>query len=478
MPANNQPDFSSLKACIDDSRDALLDARKGPDDPTDYQVLVARLEAGRSNLPPLYLNKALEPFLAYLREIGEAAFKEALDALDEDEDRESIGAKIMDGAQAILQHAENPKTATNAFQEVVSDLYDGFLSEEDRRGVSAPDVAQSAPLVKWGDAKSFPYTLTSRTTSVVRLQVGIVSLAPSHQRAGLMGWAALGHETAGHEILTADDGLAAELANKVDAALAGHGAVAQYWRRKLAETASDVMGVLNMGPAAAIGLIAYFRGANDADGKGAVLSNIGTNAEGHPTDIMRGYIAAETVRLLNFSNRQSWAQAIENEVDADVIATGGTITMGSSTVDQVEAQEVARIIANTIAKSKLDALDRHSLIDIQDWDDEDEQIAIALGKPLTDGTPADQAVAIGFYAAHVVAAAVTQALCARSNLPAIFQNMKAVLVEMHDKNPSWGPLLVEYPGTLAPEQVFSTRLRDGIRLARQKKKSKKKKRAK
>ena len=38
----------------------------------------------------------------------------------------------------------------DGFQEVISDLYDGFLSAEDRRGVKEPDFETIPPLVKPG----------------------------------------------------------------------------------------------------------------------------------------------------------------------------------------------------------------------------------------------------------------------------------------------------------------------------------------
>ena len=48
--------------------------------------------------------------------------------------------------------------ATAALQEVVSDLYAGFLSAEDRRGVKPPDHGVLPPLVLWGSAEAGPYT--------------------------------------------------------------------------------------------------------------------------------------------------------------------------------------------------------------------------------------------------------------------------------------------------------------------------------
>src|SRR5205814_526688 len=73
--------------------------------------------------------------------------------------RERAAGLMLDIAQAILQNGEDYQSAaTDAFQEVVSDLYDGFLSAEDRRGINPPDNAVIPPLVKWANPDLGPYT--------------------------------------------------------------------------------------------------------------------------------------------------------------------------------------------------------------------------------------------------------------------------------------------------------------------------------
>jgi hypothetical protein len=54
---------------------------------------------------------------------------------------------MSDIAQAILQNGERYQDiATDGFQEVISDLYDGFLSEEDRWSIKKPDYETIPPL--------------------------------------------------------------------------------------------------------------------------------------------------------------------------------------------------------------------------------------------------------------------------------------------------------------------------------------------
>ncbi|MCM3465812.1 hypothetical protein M3660_23100, partial [Bacillus licheniformis] len=137
------------------------------------------------------------------------------------------------------------------------------------------------------------------------------------------------------------------------------------------ETASDVLGILNMGPAAGIGLIGYFRGLNGAWNGTPTLRNTGPEYDSHPADILRGYLAAETVRLLQFDQAEAWAEAISAETDKDLT----TIQLGRQTVDAKTARKSAAVVAQAITESRLNSLEQHSLGQIQNWHNEDERIA-------------------------------------------------------------------------------------------------------
>lgn len=256
---SHKPDIANLANCIEDSRRSFLDGDTGPIDPTDYNLLRGRLEASRDKLPPLYREAVFKPFVRELNDLGASRFTSIL---LRDPTKEGEAGLLLDIAHAILQNGEGYQArATDAFQELVSDLYDGFLSAEDRRGVKPPDLGVIPPLVKWGRPDFGPYTWPVDATSSFGVQAAIVNLPPANARLGIMAWAALGHETAGHDILNADTGLKAELTQAVRQALEqanmGHG-LPEYWSSRIDETASDVLGILNMGPAAGIGLLAIF----------------------------------------------------------------------------------------------------------------------------------------------------------------------------------------------------------------------------
>ena len=111
-------------------------------------------QAAQRYLPLVYRHQFAEPFLATLGALG----AEDLRALQERPCCADVLRPLYDIAQAILQRQDPAWMGpTCAFQEVISDLYDGFLSAEDRRGVKPPDRAVIAPLApKWGAAGAIP----------------------------------------------------------------------------------------------------------------------------------------------------------------------------------------------------------------------------------------------------------------------------------------------------------------------------------
>jgi hypothetical protein len=395
----NTPDLSNLLRAVDDMAAAARKTDPGPPDPSSYTVLHTRLSAARLRLPPLYRDSVFDAFVATLEWLGERGFDQVL-ARDPDQVREA--RLLFDIAQAILQQADDYlQKPTDGYQEVISDLYDGFLSAEDRRGVKPPDRSVIAPLVKWGEPASGPYTWPVDATASFGLKTGIVSMPPGAAQRGLLAWAALGHETAGHDIMGADTGLAAEMRQAVHAALlrAKLGAdMATYWSDRIDETASDVMGILNMGPVAAVGLVGLLRAF-----VGGKLRNEGPATDPHPADIVRGYLGAEVVRLLNFADHGAWANAISRETDRDL----SDIVLAEEEISRAVARKAAATVAATLVNGKLAALEDHALGEIQNWADRDEAIVAAINR---DTIPADA------YAAHAVAAGVVATLSAGGNV--------------------------------------------------------------
>jgi hypothetical protein len=438
------PDLSNLSACVNDSRDAWRDNDPGPQDPVEYDRLCARLIPCKEAFPLSYCAVAFDPFSQALKQMGRTAFDTIL---RKDPKRERLAGLLFDIAQTILQRGEGYNTRqTDAFQEVISDLYDGFLSAEDRHHIKKPDYEVIPPLVKWGNPGSGPYTWPVGATRSFGLETATVNLPPSHGKKCLFGWAALGHETGGHDILGADKGLEDELAQQVGSGVKekklGQG-LAEYWMQRIGETASDILGILNIGPAAALGMIGYFRGWNDAFGNGTKLSNEDDGT--HPCDIIRGYLAASAIRLLTFDGAAQWADCIEAEVRKD---TPASITLAETNTSFLVARRSAAVAAAVLINGKMDCLEGHALGEIQNWHNEDEKIVVQLQEILTKNDPLPEEFASGMYAAHVVAAATVAGAKKNANVTMIFDRMLTVLQTMHKANPAWSQTTVVHPGDL------------------------------
>ncbi|HEV7736922.1 MAG TPA: hypothetical protein VGO47_06060, partial [Chlamydiales bacterium] len=375
-------DFSNLSNCVADVQQNTARPNDYPSLFTNnYQSLMMTLQAQsvRSSFPALYQQSMLDPFINYLYGLGAANFQQIFFSPQPTPQNAFLKEIIPDITEAILQNGSmTAQSATNAFQEMISDLYDGFLSDESRVSretgmpIKPPDKGMIAPLVKWGNPQNGPYTWPIDAASAVRVGAGVVSLPPNNRLGGLLAWTTLPHETAGHDILHADTGLLTELGNLVYSAimtnLNNNSFLANYWKQCIDETASDVCGHLNGGPAIGIGLVGYFRGL-----MGGSLRNGGPlpPADTHPIDILRGYIAARVVSQMSFAGAQMWADAIRAEVTKDLKMIYLIVpqTRQQIPLDQQTAIRSAEIVADTIMKSKLNALEGHSLSEIQNWTD-------------------------------------------------------------------------------------------------------------
>lgn len=444
-------DISNLKSCTEEIRIAALNSDPGPSDPTDFSDLISRLDAATPKMPPLYRTAVVDPFKNKLEEIGDRKFT---DILLRDPEREGLGGLMMDIAHSVLQNGEAYQPlATDGFQEVISDLYDGLLSAEDRHDAKPPDQEVIPPLVKWGSPDFGPYTWPVDATSSFNVGCGIVNLPPSNAAQGLLAWTALAHETAGHDIIHANDGLEEELQDAVHAALSHSSRtapLADYWATRIDESASDVFGILNMGPSVGVGLIGYFRGLNAAYTGTANLRNDGPAGDPHPADILRGFLAAATIELLSFRGASTWAKAVERETRQDL--TG--ITLEDREVSTEDAIASAGIVAKALTHTRLKSLANHRFIDIQDWRDADERIVAQLRRTYSTVTPISERLKSGIYAAHAVAAAATAALAKGADISLIFGQMLRLLKLMHDANASWGPLYVRHPGNIFKSRSY------------------------
>jgi hypothetical protein len=454
------PDLSNIENCMLDAKNSILDTDPGPKYPLDYNELRGRLEVYKNKLPKVYREAFYRPFIHKMDAINEIEYAQIL------ENYSPIAGILKDITYTIIQNGENyNQIATNSFHEVVSDLYDGFLSMESQTGIKTTDRCIAAPLIKWGAPDEGPYTYSVETfTKLFDMKTTLVNLPPANSRGGIFFWALIPHEVAGHDILSADPDILPEIEDDVrDELKKGNfnEILIDYWASRLSETASDVLGILNMGPAPGIAFIGTMRGYAVANNKKPLIRCQGPRFDPHPADVLRGYLAASTVRRLKFDGAQAWGDAIQRETDADskdreirieVINIQGNDFEKGISISHEDAIASAKIVADTIAGSKLDAIENHRLEDIQNWHNKDEWIVSLLKSDLLgDGLMEKLG---GYYAAHVVAAAVTAALSKNANIDHIFKRMLDMLKLMHDVNPSVGPLYCERPSDAYAKRVF------------------------
>jgi hypothetical protein len=444
--------LTGLQACIEDAAAAWRDTSNSPPLPSSLAAVISKLSGLRNKLPAIYRESYFDPLLKTLGELTQAQWKNP-----------NWHDFLSDLAQSVVQQAEGYEAlATDAFQEVISDLYDGYLSASDRQHIKPPDFSIIPPLVRWGTPDFGPYTYgVDDFLHDLGFGAGMVSLPPSNANKGLMAWAALPHETGGHDILSADQGLLAELEVAVRSALKPMGDVmADYWGSRMSETGADVLGVLNAGPVAAIGLVAYFRGINDSLGNGPHLSPDGRADDSHPGDLVRAYLGAACVRLLKFKAKTQWAKLIEAEADKEP----GVITLAGTVFTRAQVKKAVTAVAKAILKTKMQTLEDHSLDSIQNWQDDDEATVAEIRLSLLSGAALSPVLVDQAYATHVLAAACYSALQGAQTPIVAFDRMLPLLKTMHDNNPSWGPLFLRHPGNLRPH--FAVDIKNRVKTKR------------
>ena len=209
---NSAPNLKGLASCVADAKSAGQDFTSGPVFPSDYDLLRARVQSSLPRVPVIFQDATAKPLLATLDRLGLDGYVQELQG--------EGGPLLRDIAQSILQRGSGYMEAeTAAFEELVADLYDGFLSAEDRVGIKMPERVIIPPIVKWGNPRWGPYTWPFDATNAYGLHNPVVSLPPATSGKGLMVWATIGHETCGHDVLHANHGLQNEMAAKVRDAL-------------------------------------------------------------------------------------------------------------------------------------------------------------------------------------------------------------------------------------------------------------------
>ncbi len=436
-------EMKNLDSLIKETESATSSTEDAPE--IDYKTKdkgLGIIYDGYTTLPEIYQEVFLEP----LKKLASTwDYKGILDVLDMPLDTGEPNGPWRDWLASINQRTTGyNREDTHAFEESIADLFDGYLSMEQRRNIKPPDYETVSPLVVWGRPNMGPYTLPADPDYPgpefpglkLGMRMAVVSLPPAYSKNVAL-WAAIGHETGGHDILHADKGLLEEISNVVGAEIMKHKDnpaikneqvirnnrpvslaryAVNYWKNRMDETASDVLGILNLGPAAGISLAVLLTSYGEG-----VLYNIGLKTDEHPIDALRVYLAAEVIRGIedldaNIAN--TWADALEQIVetysrDKSNFRLFTPISPDDFRIDVVipydGMREIVKIVARAIAFTPLNSLESHSLSEINTWATSDEELTWRIiddfldqREPSLEPGPAGDKV----YAAHIISGAV------------------------------------------------------------------------
>ena len=379
--------------------------------PATAQGVLGAVESGKAALPNVYRAAYVEPLEKNLASVLETENAVLIETL----------------AGAVYEHARQRGVTPQIqrFLAILSDLYRSFLSEKRRAKADFPLVEQLPPLATFkheGDMGPFtiPVDDVSRLTGSA---VGVVSM-PATYRDHPFLWASLAHELSGHDVLHADPGLLPELEDGVRAFFGGGpigpggtlnqqqflGFLWSYW---MDEAASDVFGVLNIGPSFGLNLAVFF-GALNAQGS-RPRGNAPTlrtrsdpdqqgNLDPHPTDLLRLHLIVGVVESLQgLSQQRRDAYSADLLRLAEICAPGasrielrGNIlggpgvripvnATGANAIPLTVMQNAARRVGSFIATATLSSLGRHSIQDLETWDDADEETALRIADAIGRG---------------------------------------------------------------------------------------------
>jgi hypothetical protein len=380
--------------------------------------------------------------------------------LDFKNPRSALFLEALSGA--VYQHeVKSQLPALNRFLAVISDLYRSFLDSTKREHLNVPLTGVLPPLAVFQSSpQNGPFTIPiDQVNGLIGADIGVVSLPATLANHPFL-FGSLAHETGGHDVLHADVKLLPELRDQAHSLLGGMGAgkAGLLWDYWMDEAASDVYGVLNMGPAFGANLTALLAVfIAQTEKRGAPLPILRTQSgsapdgslDSHPTDILRlSLVQGAISALVGLSKPTKDRYIAELDELATLCAPGASsielagfarISVGKS-VDFDESlpisdlRQSARLIGAHIATASLDALDGHSIQAIETWNDADEAAASGIATLLR----ANKSIVNGGDDAQILAG-LTLALLDQPYKYAAFSKLATeALDDSFRRDPYWG----------------------------------------
>lgn len=314
-------------------------------------------------------------------------------------------------------------------QGIVNEMYGSFLIKRAQLEVKTPLDQEIPPLVgfvapfvpKFSKQAPMPSTFELEQMQgndylgpeAKDFRAGAVVLPAGYYNVPLL-WGVVGHEVLGHYMLSAckEDSLLKELQAKVYDKVLEHFSkeVAVLWLWWSEEAASDVCGVLSLGPSFGVGAISFytaqlFLGKWSFD-KGKLQHTYGEANKQHPIQVLIPYLISggiEGLKGLSPSRKYRYMAQLE-EIGASFSAKNDSVTFPDDlTLSDKDGcpvkipkslplkimQESARLVGRYIATVRLRALrgpldDPHDLQDITTWREEHEDNALEIADQIKD----------------------------------------------------------------------------------------------
>ena len=418
------------------------------------------LEKGLHHLPVVYEDAYADPLKARLGRVR----TETLKLGDNDPAETLLGA--------VYNHAPDSGIAAplRQFLIVISDFYRSFLDKDKRLSMQIPLAEKLPPLATFrhdGAAGLYTYPC-DLVHSIIGSEVAVVSM-PSVYRNHPILWGALAHETGGHDVLHADPRLLPELRAGIFSLLNNlvpyWGASATFmgmlWSYWADESAADIYGILNLGPAFALNLLSWLTALRAEDGlmPPALLVNPAAAPDGtmdtHPSDLLRIHLAIGgigSLPLLNPVIRQAYIDVLLRAAEvaaggAESIVIKGNLPFQNQYTIPVEMelplsqmQYAAAMVGAYIATAPLVALGGKTIQHLETWTDSDEGIAYGAAEAFNKKAGADQKS----DPAHLLAGATLAAVANPGRYQEISVELEKALELAADHDPVWGRHTLRY----------------------------------
>ena len=372
-------------------------------------------------------------------------------------------------AGAVIQHARAEPTLHNAhrskqdrirraaqqFLAVVSNLYRTFLAPEKRMDAQVPlAAAVLPPLVVFHHFKHVvgqnriigPGILTSEKMRLICDSKVAVVVMPAAFYCKPLAWVAAAHEASGHEMLQADRDLLPDLIDGIRSLFGGgvlapgenpdlSQALGLLWSHWAEEAASDVYGILNIGPTFAFNLAAFLVGYRAGRHQQIPYLNAASQAQPsgvdsvgklgpHPVDLLRLHIAIGVLQnLIDLPSVyiRGYTQALDKlskryrPKGQNKIVIDGSVQIRRDRWIRLQVEiplnvafESARRVGAFIASTRLGALGNHTIQDVETWDLSDELNALNIRDKLQRNGTISRAGDDGHLLAGAMLAALEQ----------------------------------------------------------------------